>query len=54
MYRPQPKPNKISTQIYLRKLKDLDIDALQQDISTDFKENSLHQEGVISEIPKAR
>ena len=29
---------------------DLDIDALEQDINTDFKENSPYQEGVISEI----
>ena len=32
----------------------LDIDSLEYDINTDVEENCLHQEGIISEVPKAR
>ena len=31
-----------------RKTLDLDINSLEQDVNTDFEENSPHQEGVIS------
>ena len=46
-YRPQAKPIKIPLQVIPRKI--TDIDTLEQDINTDFEENSPHQEGVISE-----
>ena len=44
MYRSPPKPVEIPLQEILRKLMDLDTD-----INTDFEENSLNQEVVISE-----
>ena len=50
VYRPPLKPTEIPTQVIPRKILDSDIDALEQDINTDFEENSPHQEGVISEI----
>ena len=40
---------KYPLQVIPRKHTDSDIDALEQDINMDFEENSLHQEGVISE-----
>ena len=46
---PPPKPTEITLQVNHRKLTDLDIDALEQDIKTYFEENSPYQEGVISE-----
>ena len=48
--RPPPILTEISTQIVPRKMSDLHIDSLKQDISLDFEENSPYQEGVISEI----
>ena len=50
IYRPPPKPSETLTQVIPRKLPDSDIDTLEQDINTDFEENSPYQEGVISEI----
>ena len=44
IYRPPPKPTEIPLQEVHRNLSDLDMD-----INIDFKENSLYQEGVISE-----
>ena len=49
-YRTPPKPTKIPTQVVPQKIPDSDIDALKQDVNTNFEENSHHQEGVISEI----
>ena len=50
IYKPLPKPTEIPLQVIPRKLMDLDMDALKQDINTDFKEHSPYQEGVISEM----
>ena len=38
--RPPPKPTEIPLQVIPRKIMDLDIDALEQDINKDFEENS--------------
>ena len=50
IYRPPPKPTETPTQAIPKKILDLDIDALEQDINMDLKENLPYQEGVISEI----
>ena len=44
IYRTHPTPTEIPLQVVTRKLMDLETD-----INTDFRENSLYQEGVISE-----
>ena len=44
------KPTEIPLQVLPRKLMDLNIDTLEQDINMDFEENSPYQEGVISEM----
>ena len=49
IYRSLPKVAEIPLPAIPRKLMDSDIDALEQDINTDFEENSPCQEGVISE-----
>ena len=49
-YRPPPKPTEICTHVIPRKIPNSGINSLEQDINTDFEENSPHQEGVISEI----
>ena len=49
MYRPPPKLTEIPTQVTSKKIPESDIDVLQQDINTDFEENSPYQEDVISE-----
>ena len=38
LYRPYPKPAETPLQAFPRKLTDLDIDALEQDINTNFEE----------------
>ena len=43
IYRPPPKPTEIPLQVFPRKLMDLDIDTLEQDINTDFEENPPYQ-----------
>ena len=48
--RPPCKPNEIPTKVIPRKIPDSDIESLEQDMNTDYEENSPHQEGVISEI----
>ena len=48
IYRPPPKPTEILTQVTSKKMLESDIDALEQEINTNFEENSTHQ-GVISE-----
>ena len=50
IYRSPSKLNEIHLQVIPRKIMDLEIDALEQDINSDFEENSPHQEGVISEM----
>ena len=46
-------PTEIPLQVIPRKLTDLDIDALEQDINMGFKENSPYQVGVnIRNVPK--
>ena len=47
---PYAKPTEIPLQVIPRKLMNLDIDTLEQDINKDFEENSSYQEGVISEM----
>ena len=49
IYRPPPKPTEIPLHIIPRKLIDSEIDTMEQDINTNFEENSPYQEGVISE-----
>ena len=51
IYQPPPKPTEIPTQVTPRKIPESDIDALVQDINTDFEENSPQQEGVIQVGP---
>ena len=48
-YRPLPIQTEIPTYLIPKK-SDLDSDSLEQDIKIGFEENSLQQEGVISEI----
>ena len=48
--RPPPKPTEIPFQVIPRKLTNLEIDALEQDIIMNFEENSQYQEGVTSEM----
>ena len=50
IHRPPSKPTEIPLCVIPRKLTDLDIDTLKQDINTDFEENSPCQEGVVSEM----
>ena len=50
IYSPPPKPTEIPLQVIPRKLMDLDINALEQDINLDFEENSPYQDGVMSEM----
>ena len=45
-----PKPTEIPFQEIPRKFRDLDADALEQGMNTDFEENSPYQENVISEM----
>ena len=54
IHRPPSKANEIPLQEIPRKLMDLDIDALEPDINMEFEENSLYQEGVISEMYKGQ
>ena len=49
-YGSPPKPTEIPIQVIPKKITDADIDLLEQDIYLAFKENSPHQEEVISEI----
>ena len=48
IYRLPPKPTDIPLQVIPRKI--MDINTLEQDINTDFEENSTYQEVVISEM----
>ena len=50
--RPHPKPTDIHLQVISRKLKNSDINALEQDNNTDFGKKSHYQEGVRN-VPKA-
>ena len=49
IYRPPPKPTEIPTQVNPKTIWESDIDTLEHNINTDFKENSPYQEGVITE-----
>ena len=48
VYRPSSKPIKIPFQVIPRKITDIDV--LEQDLNTNFEENSPYQEGVTSEM----